>query len=139
MSDVVKPIIYGCLLIIGLGIIGYFVVIFYHVLFLEMGDSKELLEVIRSKKMMYFSMPYTLIVVAISIILVVRKLQRNHLIVSLTIILITATSITVGPLKIISIHMNYLPVIIGGLIGALVGKKFYKSSQRNASKAGTSA
>ena len=139
MSNVVKPVIYGSLLAVGLGIIGYLAVVLYHVSFLGIDDSKALVEIIRSKKLMYFSMPYTLIVLAISTILVVRNLQSNHLIVSLVVILITAASITVGPVKIISIHMNYLPILIGGLIGSLVGKKLNKSSQQDASNAGASA
>jgi hypothetical protein len=138
MNNVVKPVIYGCLLAIALGIIGYLAVVIYHVSVLGIDDSKALVEIIRSKKMMYLSMPYTLIVLAISIVLVVRKLHSNHLIVSIVIVLITAASITVGPLKIISIHMNYLPILLGGLIGALVGKKLSKSSLQDPSKAGSS-
>jgi hypothetical protein len=139
MSNVVKPVLYGCLLAIGLGIIGYFAVVFYHILVLGIEDSKVLVETIRSKNMMYFSMPYTLIVLAISTVLVVRKLHRSHFVVSIVVILITAASITDGPFKTMSIHMNYLPIIFGGLIGALVGKKLNKSSQQDASKAGASA
>jgi hypothetical protein len=120
MSNVVKPVIYGSLLAIGLGVIGYLAVVFYHLSVLGIEDSKVLVEIIHSKKMMYFSMPYTLIA-------------------SIVIILITAVSITVGPLKIISIRMNYLPILFGGLIGAVVGKKLNKSSQQKASKDGASA
>ncbi|MEW8074120.1 MAG: hypothetical protein AB2826_27310 [Candidatus Thiodiazotropha sp.] len=139
MSNVVKSVIYGSLLAIGLGVIGYFAVVFYHVSALGIEDSKVLVEIIRSKKMMYFSMPYTLIALAIATFLVVKKLHSNHLIASTVIILLTAASITVGPLKIISIHMNYLPILLGGLLGVVVGKKLNKSSQQDASKAGASA
>lgn len=139
MSNVVKPAIYGCLMAIGLGIIGYLAVVFYHVLVLGIDDSKVLVDIIRSKRMMYYSMPYTFTVLAISIALVVRKLQSGHLLVSIVVILVTAASITAGPLKITSIHMNYLPILFGGLFGAFIGKKINKSNHQDVNKAGASA
>jgi thiamine kinase-like enzyme len=56
------------------------------------------------------------------------------LIASIVIILITAVSITVGPLKIISIRMNYLPILFGGIIGAVVGKNLTSQVNRKPAK-----
>lgn len=131
MISIIKPVIYGCLLTIGLGIIGYLSVVFYHTWVVGMDDSSILVDIIRSKKSMYISMPYTLVVVFISCVLVIKKMSNYHMLVSVLIVLVTAASITTGPLKIISIHMSYLPIVIGGLIGALVGKKLNNHLQRN--------
>jgi hypothetical protein len=134
MRNVVKPIVFGSLLAIGLGITGYFVVILYHTLILGVDDSKLLVDIIHSKRMVYYSMPYTLVVLVLSTTLVTRKIQSNHIFISMVIILITTVSVTLGPLKIISIHTNYLPIIFGGLIGAYLGKKLNRGYSRQAAE-----
>ena len=126
MKNTIKPVIYGCLLTIGLGIIGYLAVFFYHTLAIGIDDSKMLVDIIRSKNAMYLSIPYTLVVMIGAIVLVTKNPKKHHMLIGVLIIIITALSITLGPLKTISIHMNYLPIVIGGFIGVLVGKKLNK-------------
>ncbi len=129
MRSLIKSIILGSALAIGLGVIGYLLVAFYQILILDMTDSAQMVDATRSSKAMYWSLPFTFIVLVLTTVLVTRKLTSKHYFIGFVIILLTSLSITVGPIKIISIHMNYIPIVLGGLVGSFIGSKLNKRLQ----------
>jgi len=139
MSIYVKPILFGTLFGLMSGIIGYFA----NVLYLSIGqgvtESSELVELLRSKEAMYWSIPFSFLALLISSFISSRKLHTGHYLVTFVVALVVCLSITLGPLKIISIHMNYLPILIGSLTGAYLAKKINKASQQGGSETPTSA
>lgn len=139
MSIYVKSILLGTLFGLMSGVVGYFATVLY--LFIGQGvtEGSELVELIRSKEAMYWSMPFSFLALLISSFISSRKLHTGHYLVTFVVVLMVCLSITLGPLKIISIHMNYLPIIIGSLTGAYLAKKINKSSQQDGSEAAISA
>jgi hypothetical protein len=129
MRTFTKSIILGSAVAVGLGIIGYLLVAFYQILILDMTDSAQMVDSTRSREAMYWSLPYTFIILVLANVLATRKHSSKHYFIGLVIILLTSLSITVGPLKIISIHMNYLPILLGGLVGSFIGAKLNKRLQ----------
>ena len=129
MIETTKSIALGCFLSIGLGILTYLTVVFYLILVNEIKDSILLVDTIRSRQAMHMSLPYTLAIMVLATIFAIKKSPKQYILVSVSIILITAASITSGPLKIISIHMNYLPIVLGGILGAWLGKRRYQPTQ----------
>lgn len=73
-------------------------------------------------------MPFSFLALLISSFISSRKLNTGHYLVAFVVALAVCLSITVGPLKLISTHMNYLPILIGSLTGAYLAKKINKSS-----------
>jgi|CEGF01.1.fsa_nt_gi hypothetical protein len=122
MNQYVKGTIFGLVITIGLGIVGYLAVVFY-LISQGFDESNEIIDVIRSKNAMYWSMPYTLLVTILGVWLGVRKIDSRVYFVAAIIVLLTALSVTSGPLKIMSIHMNYIPIILGGILGGYAGAK----------------
>ncbi len=123
MKSCIKAIMIGSFLSIGMGIIGYLVVAFYMILILGMTDSSEMLDIFYLRETMYWSMPYSFIVLAVVTYFSTRKLSSHHYIVGMAVILLTALSITIEPFSNANIHGNYLPIIIGGLVGSFIGAK----------------
>lgn len=122
MNQYVKGTIFGLVITIGLGIVGYLAVVFY-LISQGFDESNEIIDVIRSKSAMYWSMPYTLLVTILGVWLGVRKIDARVYFVAAIIVLLTALSVTSGPIKIMSIHMNYIPIILGGILGGYAGAK----------------
>lgn len=139
MSIYVKPILLGTLFGLMSGVVGYFATVLYLSIGQGVTESSELVDLIRSKEAMYWSMPFSFLALLISSFISSRKLHTGHYLVTLLVALVVCLSITLGPLKIINIHMNYLPIIIGNLTGAYLAKKNNKSSQQDGSEATTSA
>jgi hypothetical protein len=122
MNSNIKGLIFGLIIAVGSGVLGYLCTFLYINVSMNIQDSKELVEVIRSKQVMYLSLPYTLFSLALAAWVATRKLSSKHFLIGLVTILITAVTITFGPLKIMTIHTNYLPIVLGGLLGAYIGK-----------------
>ncbi len=122
----IKPIFIGMLFGILTGIIGYLTTALYLSISQGVTESSELL---RSNKAIYWSMPFSFLVLLISGYIASRKLSKGHYWIALIVALLVCLSIRIGSLKIISIHMNYIPIIIGSLIGAYLSKKVNKSTQ----------
>ncbi|WP_396586612.1 hypothetical protein [Bermanella sp. R86510] len=126
MKSNIKRLIFGLIIAIGSGVLGYLCTVLYLAISMNIQDSKELVDIIRSKQAMYLSLPYTFLCLVFANWVATRKLISKHYYIGLVIILITAAAITFGPLKIITIHTNYLPIVLGGLLGAYIGKKHNK-------------
>jgi hypothetical protein len=94
------------------------------------NDSGALGEIIRSKKAMYLSMPFTLICVACAVYFATRKFDSAHYLVAVVSAIIIGISIHTGSLKIPSIHMNHLPIAVGAFIGALAAVRLNKTIKR---------
>ena len=139
MSIYVKPVLLGTLFGLLSGVIGYFATVLYLSIGQGLTESSELVELLRSKEAMYWSMLFSFLALLISSFICSRKLNTGHYYVAFVVALVVCLSITLGPLKIISIHMNYLPIFIGSLTGAYLTKKINKSSQQDGSEAATSA
>ena len=125
----IKPIFIGMFFGILTGVIGYLTTSLYLSISQGVTESSELLELLRSNKAMYWSMPFSFLVLLISGYITSRKLSKGHYLAALIVALLVCLSIRIGPLKIISIHMSYIPIIIGSLIGAYLSKKVNKSTQ----------
>jgi hypothetical protein len=76
---------------------------------------------------MYWSMPFSFLALLISGFIATRKLVLGHYWVVLIVALVVCLSIKIGPLKLISIHMSYLPILFGGMVGAFLASKTNKS------------
>ncbi|MEW8624168.1 MAG: hypothetical protein AB2551_00275 [Candidatus Thiodiazotropha sp.] len=131
MQPILKGIAIASLIGIAGGVIAYFLVVFW-LMSQGVTESGELVDIIRSKTAMYWSMPFTLICVLFSVYFATRKRNSSHYVVALATAVLIGISIHIGPLKIVTIHMNHLPIIIGAFIGALVASKLNNSSKRNA-------
>ena len=131
MPKILKGIVVGSLMGVAGGIAGYFVVVFW---LIAQGylDSTDIVDIIRSKQAMYWILPYTFVCMVLSIYVASRKLVFGHYIVALAVAILVGFSIHSGPLKIVTIHMNYLPIGIGSLVGAFIAYKLNKSSQQDA-------
>jgi len=127
MKSNFKELILGLIIALGSGVLGYLCTVLYLQISMNIQDSKELVEIIRSNQAMYWSLPYSFLSLSFATWVATRKLSGQHYLISLAIILVTAVTITFGPVKIISIHMNYIPIVIGGLLGAYIGKKHNKA------------
>ncbi len=139
MSIYIRPILLGTLFGIMSGVIGYLATALYLSIGQGASESSELVELLRSKEAMYWSMPFSFLGLLLSGLISSRKLTLGHYWVALIVALLVCLSISIGPLKIISIHMNYLPIIVGSLIGAYLSKKINKSRQKDGSEAATPA
>jgi len=126
MPKLLKGIAISSATAITLGIIGYFIIVFW-LIAQGSADSTKMVDTIRSKQAMYWSLPFTLVCLAISVYLATRKLRSGYYLVALGTAILVSLSIYIGPLKIISIHMNLLPITIGALIGAFLSIKLNKS------------
>lgn len=135
MPKLLKGIAVGSAIAIAGGIIGYFIVVFW-LIAQGSSDSAELVDTIRSKQAMYWSLPYTLVCMVTSIYLASKNLLSGHYIVALGAAVLVGLSIHSGPLKIVTIHMNHLPIVIGGLTGAFLASKLNKPLKSDADKAG---
>ena len=135
MPKLLKGIAVGSAIAIAGGIIGYFIVIFW-LIAQGSSDSAELVDTIRSKQAMYWSIPYTLISMAIAIYLSSKKLLSGHYLVAMGVAVLVSLSIHFGPLKIVTIHMNHLPILVGALTGAFLASKLNKPLKNDADKAG---
>ena len=122
-----KGLTLGLIIALGSGVLGYLCTVLYMYISMNIQDGKELVEIIRSKQAMYWSLPFSLLSLSFATWVATRKLSGQHYLTGLAIILITSATITIGPLKIITIHMNYIPIVLGGLLGAYIGKKHNKS------------
>ena len=131
MQKIFKGIAIASLIGITGGVIAYFLVIFW-LMSQGVTESSELVDIIRSKTAMYWSMPFTLICVLLSVYIATRKHNSSHYIVALATAILIGISIHIGPIKTVTIHMNHLPIVIGAFIGALVASKLNKSSKRDA-------
>lgn len=123
MNQSIKAILLGSVVALALGLAGYLSTIGWLIGAAGVNDSGEIVDIIRSKQAMYYSMPYTLLSILLACWFAVRKLEKHRIAVIIVIALVTCFSITAGPLKLVSIHMNYLPIVIGGLIAFFVTKK----------------
>jgi len=123
----IKPIFIGMFFGILTGVIGYLTTSLYLSISQGVTESSELLELLRSNKAMYWSMPFSFLVLLISGYITSRKLSKGHYLAALIVALLVCLSIRIGPLKIISIHMSYIPIIIGSLAGAYLSKIINKS------------
>jgi len=126
VPKLLKAIAISSIAAITLGIIGYFIIVFWLIAQGSSG-SNEMVDTIRSKQAMYWSLPFTLVCLVISVYFATRELLSGHYLVALGTAILVGLSIYIGPLKIISIHMNLLPVAIGALIGAFLSTKLNKS------------
>jgi hypothetical protein len=126
MNSQIKGLTFGLIIAIGTGVLGYLCTVLYLSISLNISDSKELVGIIRSKQVMYLSLPYTFLSLVLANWVATRKLAGKHYLIGLLTVLITAAAITVGPLKIITIHTNYLPIVLGGLLGVYIGKIYNK-------------
>ena len=135
MPKLLKGIAVGSAVAIAGGIIGYFIVIFW-LIAQGHSDSAELVDTIRSKQAMYWSLPYTLACMIIAIYLSSKKLLSGHYLVALGVAVLVSLSIHSGPLKIVTIHMNHLPILVGALTGAFLASKLNKPLKNDADKAG---
>jgi len=131
MKSNFKGLALGLIIALGLGVLGYLCTVFYLSVSMNIQDSKELVEIIRSKQAMYWSLPFSLLSLLFATWVATRKSSGQHYITGLAVILITAAAITIGPLKIITIHMNYIPIVLGGLLGTYIGKKYNKVLQKD--------
>jgi uncharacterized membrane protein len=68
-------------------------------------------------------MPFTFVSLFIASWFATRKLESKTYLITGPIVAITALSITFGPLKLVSIHMNFIPILLGGILGAYIGSK----------------
>ena len=132
MAIYVKPIILGLIFGILTGIIGYFSV----AIILSELDFPDFL---RSNEAMLWSFPYSFLLLLISGVITTRNLIRGHYLIVIIVALSLCLSYRFTPLKLISIHMNYLPIILGSLSGAFLAKRINKSRQKDGSKAATPA
>ena len=139
MSIYIKPVLLGTLFGILSGVIGYLATALYLAIGQGISESSELVELLRSKEAMYWSIPFSFLALFLSGFIASRKLIFGHYWVVLIVALLVCLSISIGPLKLISIHMSYLPIIMGSLIGAYLSKKINKSRQTDGSEAATSA
>lgn len=138
MPKILKGITFSSTMAIASGVVGYFIVVLW-LIAQGSSDSAEMVDTIRSKQAMYWSLPYTLVCMAISIYLPSRKLLSGHYLVALGTVILVGLSIHSGPLRIVTIHMNHLPIVIGALVGALFASKLNKSSQQDAQKSRANA
>ena len=122
MKKFIKGSILGLVIAQVFGIVGYICVVFY-LSSQGVSDSSEIVEIIRSSKSMYLSLPFTFIALLISVWIAVRKIESQNYVIAVIVILLTSLSITLGPVKLMSIHMNYIPIILGGLLGAYISTK----------------
>ena len=136
MPKLLKGIAISSTVAITLGIIGYFIIVFW-LIAQGSSDSTEMVDTIHSKQAMYWSLPFTLVCLVISVYLGTRKLLSGHYLVALGTTILVGLSIYIGPLKIISIHMNLLPIVIGALIGAFLSTILNKSLKSGKPQSGT--
>jgi hypothetical protein len=127
MKQFIKGSIFGLVVAQVFGVVGYICVVFY-LTSQGVSDSSKIVEIIRSSTSMYLSLPFTFIALLISVWIATRKIEYNKYLIAAVVILLTSLSITLGPVKLMSIHMNYLPIIFGGLLGAYIATKSHKAS-----------
>ena len=132
MAIYVKPIILGLIFGILTGIIGYFSVAI-------ILSELDLPVFLRSNEAMLWSFPYSFLLLLISGVITTRNLIRGHYLIVIIVALALCLSYRFTPLKLISIHMNYLPIILGSLSGAFLAKRINKSRQKDGRKAATPA
>lgn len=130
MKQYLKGIGIGSAIGIASGIIGYFGVVFWLVSN-DYSSAKEMIEIIRSKQAMYMSMPFTFVCMFMAAYFGGRSPEVKWYWVALGVLLIVGTSIHIGPLKIVTIHMNHLPIIFGSLFGAYIASKLNKAVHGN--------
>lgn len=119
----IKGILKGSVIALLLGFAGYLGV-FCWLAFVEgIRDSVTMADIIRSRTAMYYSMPYTLASVLLACWFALRKQQEHHNFIITGIVLLVGLSITAGPLKMALLHMNYIPIVLAGLIAAYINKK----------------
>lgn len=125
MKEYFKGIGLGSAIGITCGIVGYFAVVFW--LVANGYDSgKEMTDIIRSKQAMYMSMPFTFVCICIGAYFGGRSPEVKWYWVALGVLVVVGISIHTGPLKIVTIHMNHLPIIFGSVLGAYLASKLNK-------------
>ena len=132
MKFVIKGIVIGSALFITLGLLGFVGVVAYQVLILNMNDSAAMSDMMRSDQFKLWSLLFTLISMILASWVSTRKLNSHIYIVAIILIGMASLFITVGPLKVAMLHDNYLPIAIGGIIGAVLGSKLNKSKHSDA-------
>ncbi len=138
MLQVLKGITVGSIAGLAGGVLGYFVVVFW-LISQGVTDSSDMVDIIRSKQAMYWSLPFTFICIVMSVYIASRKLLSNPYLIAFGVIFIVGLCIHSGPLKLISIHMNNIPIVAGALFGAYLASKLNKSRQQDAQTARASA
>lgn len=127
MKSMIKGIVIGSVLFIILGLLGFLGVIAYQVLILNINDSTAMGDMMRSEQVKLWALLFTLISMIFASWVSTRKLHSHIYIVAILLIGIASLVITIGPLKLVMLHGNYLPIAIGGIIGAVLGSKLNKS------------
>ena len=132
MMPMIKGIIIGSVLFIILGLLGFVGVISYQVFILNMNDSAAMGDMMRSDQVKLWALLFTFISMILASWVSTRKLHNHIYIVAALLIGIASLVITIGPLKLVMLHGNYLPIAIGGIIGAVLGSKLNKSMHPSA-------
>lgn len=127
MKCVVKGILIGSAIFIILGLVGFIGTVAYQVFIFNMNDSAAISDMMRSDPFKLWSLIFTLISMTLASWISTRKLNSHIYTVAIILIGISSLVITIGPLKVAMLHGNYLPVAIGGVIGAVMSSKLNKA------------
>ena len=84
---------------------------------------------------MYWSLPFTFICIVQSVYLASITLLSSPYVVAFCVVIVVDLSIHFGPLKILTIHKNHLPIVAGALFGAFLACRLNKSRQQVANSA----
>lgn len=127
MKGVIKGFFIGSAIFIILGLLGFIGTVAYQVFILNMNDSAAISDMMRTDPFKLWSLLFTFISMILASWISTRKLNSHIYTVAIILIGISSLVITIGPLKLAMLHGNYLPVAIGGLIGAVMSSKLNKS------------
>lgn len=127
MRAVIKGIFIGSAIFIILGLLGFIGTVAYQVFILNMNDSSAISDLMHSDPFKIWSLLFTFISMILASWISTRKLNSHIYTVAIILIGISSLIITIGPLKVAMLHGNYLPVAVGGIIGAVMSSKLNKA------------
>ncbi|MBP0050174.1 hypothetical protein H9C73_15730 [Marinobacterium sp. AK62] len=129
IKSILMRVTIGSSLFFITGFVGLLVVITYLVFILDITDSEVIGDMIRSHPFKNIALLFTLISMILSSWVATRKLNRNLYLTTAILIFICCLIITAGPIRYLIIHNNYLPILVGGILGAAISATLAKSMQ----------
>ncbi len=123
MITAIKWILIGLLVFFIMGIIGFIAVVAHHVFILNIQDAATIGDVLRSDSFRAWALLFTFVSMTLASWISTRKIDNHTYIAAIILIFLASIIIASGHLRYFIIHNNFLPIIIGGLLGALLARK----------------
>lgn len=124
-----KRVLIGLLLFILLGVLGAFGVIAFQIFILKMDDSIEMSKIMLSDEFRYWAFLFTLLSMVLSTWIATRRLDKKIFLTSIIFIGSCSWAAHLVYQMFISIHSNYLAIVIGGGLGAAISYELNKPMQ----------